>query len=198
MPWLPVAFGAWTAVKMLRDWLADDDPHPCWICGKRSGREEGLCRYCHAWVMGDGAGWFNAYIKGRGVSEDDLRQQRRAWQQRHRRGFVGAPPQGDLSSVGLEEGGIADQAGAGGPMDERAGNRSAPNGCVWCDSGGTAKDPGPLCQDCANDHALYHYDDALTVGDLAARGEDWDNRGCTDSTRACRWWLQTRRRRGDY
>ena len=27
--------------------------------------------------------------------------------------IVGAPPQGDLSSVGLEEGGIADQAGAG-------------------------------------------------------------------------------------
>ena len=26
---------------------------------------------------------------------------------------VGAPPQGDLAAVGLEEGGIADQAGAG-------------------------------------------------------------------------------------
>ena len=53
----------------------------------------------------------------------------------------------------------------------------APKGCVWCDSGGTAKSPGPLCRNCANDHVLYHCDDALTVGDLAARGDDWDDPG---------------------
>ena len=83
-------------------------------------------------------------------------------------------------------------------LGRRPDRPSRPGPCVWCDSGGTAQDPGPLCRDCANDHALYHYDDALTVGDLAACGKDWDNRGCTDSTRACRWWLQTRRRSGDY
>ena len=36
-------FGAWMVVKVIRGWLADDAPRLCWICEKRTGREEGGC-----------------------------------------------------------------------------------------------------------------------------------------------------------
>ena len=90
------------------DRCAADARRPSAAGGRRRGpswRRPPVCRAANLKIspsISRGACWWNLPEH---THEGDL--------VREAQPIVGAPPQGDLSSVGLEEGGIADQAGAG-------------------------------------------------------------------------------------